>query len=303
MKSVFFFFFTLLNLGLYAQRVELHVLGTAQDAGAPQIACTKKCCAQWWAEGHSENVVSLGIQDKEANTYFVFEATPNLSEQHYMISSSMPQDATFGGVFLTHAHMGHYSGLVYLGKEALGGRNIPVYCMPRFSSYLKNNGPWEQLVNTGNISIHTLNAQETVSLSKQLAVIPIVVPHRDEYSETVGYIIRGPNKTALFLPDIDKWNRWKTAIESIIKQVDYAFLDATFYDNSELPHRDMSSIPHPFVVESLVRFQSLSVEDKRKIYFIHFNHTNPLLNANSEATARVKEKGFNLARTGMKIDL
>ena len=100
--------------------------------------------------------------------------------------------------------------------------------------------------------------------------------------QTVGYTIIGPNEQ-LFIPDIDKWERWETSIEELIKKVDYAFLDATFYDGSELPSRDMNAIPHPFVVESMDRFSVLSPEDKKKVYFIHFNHTNPLVNENSTA--------------------
>ena len=146
-----------------------------------------------------------------------------------------------GGV-LTHAHIGHYSGLMFLGKEALGGKNIPVYSFPKMREYLETNGPWEQLVSENNIVLNTLTAAG-LTLSEHLEIVPFTVPHRDEYSETVGYTIVGPNKTALFIPDIDKWERWETSIEELIKKVDYAFLDATFYDGSELPNRDMNAIP------------------------------------------------------------
>ena len=36
-----------------------------------------------------------------------------------------------------------------------------------------------------------------------IKVNPFLVPHRDEFSETVGYQIEGPNKTALFIPGIN----------------------------------------------------------------------------------------------------
>ena len=153
-----------------------------------------------------------------------------------------------------------------------------------------------------NIVLNTLTAAD-LTLSENLKIVPFTVPHRDEYSETVGYTIIGPNKTALFIPDIDKWERWETSIEELIKKVDYAFLDATFYDGSELPNRDMNAIPHPFVVESMDRFSGLSPEDKKKVYFIHFNHTNPLLNENSTAVKTVKANGFKIARKGLKVAL
>ena len=37
-------------------------------------------------------------------------------------------------------------------------------------------------------------------MSYKYSVTPIQVPHRDEYSETAGYIIKGKNKKALFIP-------------------------------------------------------------------------------------------------------
>ena len=70
--------------------------------------------------------------------------------------------------------------------------------------------------------------------------MPFLVPHRDEFSETVGFEIKGENKTAVFIPDIDKWSKWNSDLKELIKRVDYAFLDATFYKNGEIPSRDMS---------------------------------------------------------------
>jgi pyrroloquinoline quinone biosynthesis protein B len=136
-----------------------------------------------------------------------------------------------------------------------------------------------------------------------LSVTPILVPHRDEYSETVGFKIFGPHKTVLFIPDIDKWQKWNLDILEQIKSVDYALLDATFYANGEIPNRDMSEIPHPFVEESMKIFSNLSKVDKKKIYFIHLNHSNPLLQAGSDAQKNVLKKGFNFAKEGMVLEL
>ncbi len=124
----------------------------------------------------------------------------------------------------------------------------------------------------------------------------LLVPHRDEFSETVGFFIEGPNKSALFIPDIDKWQLWDQNIKKWIKKVDYAFLDGTFYQNGEIPGRDMSEIPHPFIEESLELFEKLPAKEKEKVYFIHFNHTNPVLNSSSAAYQEVIKKGLNIAR-------
>ena len=286
-----------------AQNVSLMVLGTAQDAGAPQLGCTKKCCQKRWLDGSKEAVVALGLVDAKAQSHYLFEATPDISHQLHALSTTGTTESNLEGIFLTHAHMGHYSGLLYLGKEARGAQNVPVYAAPRFTSFLQNNGPWEQLISEENIELRALNPNTLMEISPSIRVEAVQVPHRDEYSETVGYIIHGPQKKALFIPDIDKWERWQIEVEGLITVVDYAFLDATFFDGTELPNRDMSAIPHPFVVESIKRFEVLSKKDRNKIYFIHFNHTNPLLDKNSEASTSVLEKGYHIARTGMKFSL
>jgi len=303
MKTAFSFLCFLFFQGLMAQEVKLVVLGTAQDAGSPQIACIKDCCKSLWENGKSEGVVSLGLVDAKNQQHYLFEATPNITQQLQDLNSFAGNTSSFGGIFLTHAHMGHYSGLMFLGKEALGGQSIPVYALPKMRDYLSNNGPWEQLISEKNIALQPLAELKEKKLSPEIAVTPIQVPHRDEYSETVGYLIKGPSKTALFIPDIDKWEKWDTPIESLIKKIDYALLDATFFDGNELPNRDMAKIPHPFVSESLARFDSLGATEKDKVYFIHFNHTNPLLKANSQASKEVRAKGYHIARSGLELNL
>lgn len=175
--------------------------------------------------------------------------------------------------------------------------------MPRFKAYLSDNGPWSQLVTHENIKLMDLTHDLAIKLSPQLSIKPILVPHRDEFTETVGYYIAGPNKTALFVPDIDKWQKWDKDITAEITEVDYALLDATFFANGEIPNRDMSEIPHPFVEESMALFKSLSSREKNKIIFIHFNHSNPLIDPTSEAAQQVNDAGFKVAYRGMKLTL
>lgn len=303
MKRILFFYILFIGVHLLHAQVEVIVLGIAQDAGSPQLGCQKSCCFERWKTGDKESVVSLGVIDHKDNKYYLFEATPDIGQQLYRLTQNSSIDSHLGGVFLTHAHMGHYSGLLQLGKEAFGGKDIPVYAAPRFSNFLSQNGPWEQLVSENNIQIRPLELRQSLRLSSQLIIKSRKVPHRDEYSETVGYIVEGPIKKVLFIPDIDKWERWETPIEKVIAQVDYAFLDATFFDGTELPNRDMDKIPHPFVVESLQRFEKLPSSEKEKIYFIHFNHTNPLLQYDSYASQQVRAKGYHIAKSGMKFDL
>ena len=235
--------------------VSLVVLGTVQDAGSPHIACKKNCCAQLFDNpDNKRQVVSLGLIDAENKKTIVFEATPNLSTQLKDLKRLAPWDANElpDGIFLTHAHIGHYTGLMYLGKEATNASQVPVYAMPNMASFLEKNGPWSQLISSRNIKIIPITNAVTIPVSSNISVVPLKVPHRDEFSETVGYRIIGPNKSALFIPDIDKWEKWEIDIETEIATVDFAFIDATFFDGEELNARDISQIPHPFVIESII---------------------------------------------------
>ncbi|MEP2238842.1 MAG: MBL fold metallo-hydrolase [Maribacter sp.] len=281
------------------EETSIVVLGNVQDAGSPQIACKKECCADLFEHPDSQRrVVSLGLVDTENQKSYMFDATPDIAQQMKMLTHNNADNTNelVNGIFLTHAHIGHYTGLMYLGKEAMDAREAPVYVMPKMEDFLLNNGPWDQLVIRKNIRLHKMVEQVAINLSDKISVTPILVPHRDEYSETVGYHIKGPNKSALFIPDIDKWDKWKTNIIDEIQKVDYAFLDATFYSGKEINNRDIAEIPHPFVIESLEKFKGLSKTEKSKIVFIHFNHTNPLLNPNSEESQFVLSQGFKIGR-------
>ncbi len=284
---------------------EIIVLGTVQDAGSPQIGCQKECCKKLWDyPDHTRKVTSIGIIDRRSKKNFLVEATPDIKTQTRVLQNeSDSPNALPDGILLTHAHIGHYIGLLQLGKEAYGANNVNVFAMPKMSTFLTQNGPWDQLVALNNISINPLTQDSITQLTADISIVPLVVPHRDEYSETVGYKIVGPNKTALFIPDIDKWDLWGKDINEEISQVDYAFLDASFYDGDELGGRDMSSIPHPFIVESFEKFDSLSISDKSKVHFIHFNHTNPLLRQDSKEYKLVNAKGYNVAHFRQKLSI
>ncbi|MDB9814832.1 MBL fold metallo-hydrolase [bacterium] len=304
-RALFIFYVTVVALPAKANDgAYLYVLGVAQDAGYPQAGCYQAHCMPGWEDPSlRRGATSIALIDPAAKKKYLFEATPNLPAQLYALEKEAPsEDYTFDGVFLTHAHMGHYGGLMFLGHEAMGGKNIPVYAMPRMQSYLRSNGPWSQLVEFNNIALQPLAHNKAVTLAG-VSVTPLLVPHRDEFSETVGYLVKGANKSALFIPDINKWSVWETEITQIIQTVDYALLDATFYGDGELPGRDMSKVPHPLVTETMQALIGLSVEERNKVWFIHMNHTNPLLNPDSEEANTVRANGFNIAVEGIRLPL
>lgn len=279
--------------------VYIRVLGVAQDAGFPQIGCEKECCRPLWRPATpGQFVVSLGLVDTRSQKKWLFEATPDIKRQLALLNEDLPSpDMMPSGIFLTHAHLGHYSGLIQLGREAINADSIPTYVMPRMADFLGENAPWSQLIELENIALDTLHNNQEIELASDLHVTPFTVPHRDEFSETAGFLIRGPNRRVAFIPDIDKWSKWSTKLSLIVRSVDVAYLDGTFYKADELPGRDMSEIPHPFIVETMEHLKELSPEDKAKVHFIHFNHTNPVMR-DAKAVEQIREKGFNVAKQG-----
>ncbi|MFC2951961.1 MBL fold metallo-hydrolase [Marinicaulis aureus] len=288
--------------------VSLLVLGVAQDAGKPQIGNPDD--PAWDDPSLRRLASSLALIDRRDDKpkRWLFDATPDIKFQLHDLNKTAPTDkpAFVNGVFLTHAHIGHYAGLMMFGHEAAGAQNIQVFAMPRMAGFLSDNGPWSQLLTYHNIFAAIMEGGEAEPLAEGISVTPFLVPHRQEFSEVVGFLIQGPEKSAIYLPDIDSWEKWDaegTKIEDMIAGVDYAFLDATFFSGDELPGRDMSKVPHPTVSNSMARFEPLSPEEKEKVHFIHMNHTNPLHNRSSPARAEVKKSGFNIAAEGQQICL
>lgn len=292
------FFILLFNAHVMFAQTEMIVLGTAQDGGYPQMGCTRVCCnLAHDQDSLKQYVVSLALVDPQQKKWWLFEATPDIKEQLQLFARHTNNQYNFlpDGIFITHAHMGHYTGLLQLGREVMNSSRVPVYGLPRLKTFLESNGPWSQLVKLQNIVLVDVNENTPIILPGNISVLAFQVPHRDEFSETAGFKIATTAKHYLFIPDIDKWSKWNKRIVDEVKSVDVAFLDATFFSADELPNRNMNEVPHPLVMETMSLFQSESNETKRKINFIHFNHTNPLLYDTIKQNG-VKKSGFSRAK-------
>lgn len=295
------------------------VLGIAQDGGYPQAGCEKACCVPAWRDPALRRGVScLGIVDPSSGQRWMIDATPDFRDQLQLLNesttaasqpSSRPAIASrpspqLDGIFLTHAHIGHYTGLMNLGREVMGTTAVPIYCMPRMQHFLINNGPWDQLVTLNNISLRTLRDRETTKLGREVNVAPIPVVHRDEYSETVGYFIGSDRRRVMYIPDIDHLDpRWLTGFMTLLTAMDVAYLDGTFYDGTELPGRDLREIPHPLIVDTMRDLRGLQAADRAKIHFIHLNHTNPALRPKSDARKAIEKAGFHVAEVDERFEL
>jgi len=281
---------------------DLFVLGVAQDGGVPHLGCERPCCEEARRGGRPLYPVSLGVHHVETDQLMLFEASPAIEAQVALLHrwagqrdrGRFPVD----DVALTHAHIGHYLGLAHLGREVAGARGVRVWVSQRFADFLAAHGPWKQLVELDQIRLMVIEPGVPFEPMPGLSVTAIPVPHRDEFSDTMAYKIRGPNRCVLFVPDIDRWERTGDLLDDLFRGVDVAYIDATFYDGRELPNRDMSEIPHPPMVDSMERLADRAAS----VRFIHFNHTNPALR-DAALRSDVERRGFRLARRGERVRL
>jgi pyrroloquinoline quinone biosynthesis protein B len=289
--------------------VVVKVLGSAQDAGIPHIGCYCLNCQRARKDSRFARLKpSIAVLDMKNRKVFVVDASPDISLQFDWVRERMGFDPAAkinvpDGILLTHAHIGHYTGLMYYGYEGLNAAKIPVYCTSRMGSFMEQNGPWSQLVRLENIALRIIRPDEKISLTERISFSPLLVPHRDEYSDTVGFIIAGPKKRLLYIPDIRNWEAWNRSIAEEVGKVDYAILDGTFYSPDELPGRDLSKIGHPFILDSMDTLASAAKSGKSRICFTHLNHSNRALDPDGPEHKEITNRGFHLAMDGMEISL
>lgn len=271
----------------------IHVLGTAQDGGFPQSGCKDICCSKIWESTDKHRLPSsIAVIDKLNKKFYLIDITPNIKQQLKRLEK---YDCELGGIFITHAHIGHYIGLVELGLEIMNTNQIPVYVMPRMKSFIQTNQPMAQLIENKNIELKDLKQNQQVKFC-YFTIKPIEVPHRNELSETVGFKIIHNNKSVIFIPDIDDWESWNLDLKLFVKDNDILFLDGTFYQKDEIKLRDVSKIPHPEIIDTMERLSILDRADRKKVHFIHLNHTNKVLRPNSDEYNNVIKSGFSISQ-------
>ena len=274
------------------------ILGTAQDGGYPHTGCRAECCNEAWNNLKLKRLVS-SVAILSGNDCWLIDITPDFRYQLKMIDTKLNGMPHISGIFISHAHMGHYMGLIELGLEVMNTHAIPVYVMGKMKSFLEENAPFTQLIKLNNIKLELIEESAAVQLNENISITPFLVPHRNEFSETVGYSIQSARKKVLYIPDIDAWDDWEVDINKMIKKHDIAFLDGTFYDKTELNRRNIEDVPHPSIKESIKRFSSLVAIDRKKVNFTHLNHTNKVLRQNSEEKNEIIAQGFQVASDGM----
>lgn len=286
-----------------ARAQDVYVLGTAQDAGYPHIGCRKQCCRLALDSHRHEPVTCLAVTDSATRKWWLFEATPDITHQLNLFRSLTDSAYPYlpEAVFITHAHIGHYTGLMYFGREGMNTKQLPVYVGAEMEKYLRKNGPWSQLVSIGNIALKGVKREDSVMLGA-LCVRFYRVFHRSEFAKPFGFSISVHQKRILFVPDTDHWYAWHKLFHTLPGEIgrhDLSFIDATFYSGDELPGRKMEEVKHPLVTETMKLLDRYPDSVRARVQFIHFNHTNPLL-WNPEIQQSVKSAGYGVARTGRR---
>ena len=291
-------------------RFHCYVLGRAQDGGLPHLGCEKSCCEEARKSGRKEYPACLGIHDTKTGKLLLIEATPAIESQvallHQLTDAHDRGRQPFDALLLTHAHIGHYAGLIHLGREVASTKAIPTFVTKRMGDFLTNNAPWSQLVSLNQIDLEIFPETDRLSISfspiEGLEIEAFKVPHRDEFSDTVAYKIQGADQTVLFVPDIDRWDDHEKLLERLLDGVDVAYIDGTFYDGRELPGRDLKEIPHPMMTDTMERLSQFAFEHNGAIRFIHLNHTNPAFSDHA-ILKDITKRGFRIAKQGERIGL
>lgn len=285
-------------------------LGTVQDGGMPQLSCRcDRCAAARRDPRLARRVASLAVVLPASRKVYLIDATPEVGSQLETLAPlrQAPRGrvdrAPVDGVLLTHAHIGHYLGLAQFGFESIHTRALPVWLTPRFAAFLSANGPWSQLVKLGNVELRPTEPGTTVALGDGVEFTAFAVPHRDEFSDTVAYRIRGPVRTLLYVPDTDAWRTWSPSLPERLAGVDVAVLDGTFYSPEELPDRDVTKIGHPLITETLDLLGEAVRAGRLQVIFTHLNHSNPALDEGSAARRAIEERGFAVLAEGQEIPL
>jgi pyrroloquinoline quinone biosynthesis protein B len=282
-----------------------------QDGGLPHAACSgSNCVAARNDPARRRLIASLAIVLPESDQVFLIDASPDLREQLDRIAVERGVEppgrvnrAPIDGVFLTHAHMGHYLGLAFFGFEAIHTQKVPLYSTARMGNYLRESGPWSQLVAFENVVLETVGPDRTVELGEGVRVTALPVPHRDEYTDTVGFLIEGPGRSVFYVPDTDSWDAWNPELPERLASIDVALLDGSFYSTAELPGRSVEEIGHPLISGSMDLLEEMVGRGVVEVIFTHLNHSNPALDPGSAESREISRRGFSVLADGQRIAL
>ena len=129
----------------------------------------------------------------------------------------------------------------------------------------------------------------------------------DQPTDLLGFVPGNPHHESQWgadrAADMDHWNVWERPLEEVLKSVDYAFLDGSFFSPEELPNRDLSKIKHPLITQTIDLLLDFVRTGSCRVYFTHLNHSNLVLDADGEKRRWVESQGFFVADDGLELEL
>jgi len=286
--------------------VSVVVLGTAQDGGLPQSGCDcSRCDRARRRPSTARMVASLAIVNERLGRTYLIDASPDVGRQLALVARTFPavkhpRRRPVDGILLTHAHAGHVAGLLQFGREAIAPRELPLHGTEAMLDFLRGNAPWSLLVDAGHLAPQALVAGEPFQLDDDVSIVAHVVPHRGEFTDTVAFEVRGPKRRLLYVPDIDRWEKWDRSLVDVVASIDVALLDGTFHDAGELPDRKLEDIPHPLIPHTI---ELLGAVGKGKVWFTHLNHSNAAADTGSTARRSIERAGYAVAADGQVFPL
>lgn len=268
-------------------RVKAKILGSAQDGGVPHLGCScDRCSAARADPSKRRSAASLKLTEGGDGVNYLIDVSPDIRHQI--------GDEFIDGIFLSHAHLGHVTGLLYLGKESFNADEVPVHVSPTVAEFLRENPPYRLLIDRDNIDLQEYETGSPVNVHG-LVVRPVQVPNEGYVTtDTTAFVIDSGAKTLFYMTDADEMTE---EVVERVRDADVAVIDGCFWSREELERYE--EVPHPPIQESMDALEDVDTE----IYFTHLNHTNPVLEEDSAERAEVEERGFHVAEDGMTIDL
>ena len=274
------------------------ILGIAQDGGVPHPGCYCNTCRYYWGNQIVLSPSSLAIIEEKR--LHLIDVTRNLDRQLREVGNRNITD-----IWLTHGHIGHIDGIGLFGKEVMNEKNIKLHASESMIELILNTPKWNKLVEEKTLIPTQFKSNEAIQVSENLQITPIQVPHRDELTDTHAFVIKGPEKSLLYIPDHDSWEetlymvKQKSVDEWFVSLgIDIVLMDGTFWSKNELSRQ--SDVPHPPIEDSLERLNDLNRKDL-EVFFIHLNHTNPLLIPESDETKLLLDSGCKIPIEGQQF--
>ena len=269
--------------------MKVEVLGNVQDGGVPHLGCDCDVCKNARENPGEQKFVSsllLKENEDENSARYLVEASPDIRMQ-------LSGGEYIDGVFIPLATLGHLTGLQYFGPEGPDASDLSVYCCEEVEDFMMKNDPYRLLIDRDNLEMQSFSDGDKVDLQGG-SVESRQFYHQHVNYSTTGYMIEGEDRKLFYLADITEFTE---EIEACIEEADVALIDGTFWSEDEIGRYE--EVPHPEIRRSLDQFEDLDT----KIYFIHMNHTNPVLREASEEREELEERGFSVADQGHEFQL